>query len=229
MLDRKARVLGPLLGSRAPSGASVAMAIADVAAEIEWAKARLIPPEQYAAAARAAERRLPRPAARARRPLRALRGREAPPAAGSTSTISSAGAPTRSSATPTSRPRNAGASATCSSTSSRTRHRSRSRLLRAWLGDRPDLCVVGDGAQAIYAFAGADASPLTDFAAALPRRAHDRARAQLPVAPTRSSRSPRPRSARRRASSATRPARFVRPTARADDRRLRRRRATKPR
>ena len=42
------------------------------------------------------------------------------------------------------------------------------RLLRAWLGDRPDLCVVGDGAQAIYAFAGADASPLTDFARHFP-------------------------------------------------------------
>ena len=42
------------------------------------------------------------------------------------------------------------------------------RLLRAWLGDRPDLCVVGDGAQAIYAFAGADASPLTEFARHFP-------------------------------------------------------------
>ena len=30
------------------------------------------------------------------------------------------------------------------------------RLLHAWLGDRPDLCVVGDGDQAIYGFAGAD-------------------------------------------------------------------------
>ena len=42
------------------------------------------------------------------------------------------------------------------------------RLLRAWLGDRPDVCVVGDGAQAIYAFAGADASPLTQFARHFP-------------------------------------------------------------
>jgi len=31
-------------------------------------------------------------------------------------------------------------------------------LLRAWLGDRSDLCVVGDPDQAIYGFAGADAS-----------------------------------------------------------------------
>ncbi len=42
------------------------------------------------------------------------------------------------------------------------------RLLRAWLGDRTDLCVVGDAAQAIYGFAGADASPLTDFARHFP-------------------------------------------------------------
>ena len=37
------------------------------------------------------------------------------------------------------------------------------RLLRAWLGERTDLCVVGDPAQAIYGFAGADPTPLADF------------------------------------------------------------------
>jgi DNA helicase-2/ATP-dependent DNA helicase PcrA len=37
------------------------------------------------------------------------------------------------------------------------------RLLRAWLGNRSDLCVVGDPAQAIYGFAGADARPLLEF------------------------------------------------------------------
>jgi len=34
-------------------------------------------------------------------------------------------------------------------------------LLRAWLGDRDDLCVVGDADQAIYGWNGADASYLT--------------------------------------------------------------------
>ena len=37
-------------------------------------------------------------------------------------------------------------------------------LLETWLGDREDLCVVGDARQAIYGFAGADANFLTGFA-----------------------------------------------------------------
>ncbi|MFZ2501880.1 MAG: ATP-dependent DNA helicase UvrD2, partial [Nocardioides sp.] len=37
-------------------------------------------------------------------------------------------------------------------------------LLELWLGGRDELCVVGDPAQTIYSFAGADASYLTDFA-----------------------------------------------------------------
>ena len=38
------------------------------------------------------------------------------------------------------------------------------RLLMAWLGDRDDLCVVGDPDQAIYRWNGADAGFLTGFA-----------------------------------------------------------------
>jgi DNA helicase II / ATP-dependent DNA helicase PcrA len=41
-------------------------------------------------------------------------------------------------------------------------------LLDLWLGGREDLCVVGDPAQTIYSFAGANASYLTDFAARHP-------------------------------------------------------------
>jgi len=36
-------------------------------------------------------------------------------------------------------------------------------LLKAWLGDREDLCVVGDPDQAIYGWNGADSSLLSDF------------------------------------------------------------------
>ncbi|MBF4573966.1 ATP-dependent helicase [Herbiconiux sp. VKM Ac-1786] len=43
-------------------------------------------------------------------------------------------------------------------------------LLQLWLGDRRDLCVVGDASQTIYSFAGASADFLLDF----PRR-HDSA------------------------------------------------------
>jgi len=45
------------------------------------------------------------------------------------------------------------------------------RLLELWLGDRRDLCVVGDASQTIYSFTGADVRYLLDFA-----RAHDDAR-----------------------------------------------------
>jgi DNA helicase-2/ATP-dependent DNA helicase PcrA len=37
------------------------------------------------------------------------------------------------------------------------------RLLELWVGDRKDICVVGDASQTIYSFAGADASFLLDF------------------------------------------------------------------
>ena len=57
VLDHKARLLGPIVGGR---GAASTVAVADVAAEIEWAKARLISPDGYAAAADAAGRRTPR-------------------------------------------------------------------------------------------------------------------------------------------------------------------------
>ncbi|MGN6127473.1 MAG: ATP-dependent helicase [Humibacter sp.] len=43
------------------------------------------------------------------------------------------------------------------------------RLLDLWLGDRSDLCVVGDASQTIYSFAGASSGFLLDF----PRRYPD--------------------------------------------------------
>lgn len=44
------------------------------------------------------------------------------------------------------------------------------RLLELWVGERKDLCVVGDVSQTIYSFAGADARYLLDF-----ERAHENA------------------------------------------------------
>src|SRR4051794_35682910 len=43
-----------------------------------------------------------------------------------------------------------------------------SALLDLWLGGRDELCVVGDPAQTIYSFAGADAAFLRDFPAKFP-------------------------------------------------------------
>ena len=43
------------------------------------------------------------------------------------------------------------------------------RLLQLWLGDRRDLCVVGDVSQTIYSFTGASASYLEDFKKSYPR------------------------------------------------------------
>lgn len=42
------------------------------------------------------------------------------------------------------------------------------RLLQLWVGDRGDLCVVGDASQTIYSFAGADPRYLLDFPAEHP-------------------------------------------------------------
>ena len=42
------------------------------------------------------------------------------------------------------------------------------RLLELWLGDRRDLCVVGDEDQTIYSFTGASSGFLTSFAARWP-------------------------------------------------------------
>jgi len=42
-------------------------------------------------------------------------------------------------------------------------------LLRAWLGDRDDLCVVGDASQTIYSFAGASSAYLLGFGSEFPR------------------------------------------------------------
>ncbi len=45
------------------------------------------------------------------------------------------------------------------------------RVLELWLGDRRDLCVVGDASQTVYSFTGADARYLLDFG-----RTHEDAR-----------------------------------------------------
>ena len=163
LLDRKSKILAPLLGG----GPSVGAAAAEVAGEIEWAKARLIVPDGYEAAVVAAGRSTPRPAGE----VASLYGRyetekarrgvvdfddllwrlgDALESDGEFAAVI------------------------------RWRYRhvfvdefqdvnpAQFRLIRLWLGDRRDLCVVGDDDQAVYGFTGADAGYLVHFARHFP-------------------------------------------------------------
>ena len=75
------------------------------------------------------------------------------------------------------------ASAGSASTSTRTRTCSSSGCSSCGLGDRQDVCVVGDEDQTIYTFTGASSDYLTGFADAAPGRAGRHARRQLPIQP----------------------------------------------
>jgi DNA helicase II / ATP-dependent DNA helicase PcrA len=158
LLERKARLLVPMIGrDRDAVGRA-----AGVAGEIEWAKARLVDPDQYVAAVRAAHRTTVVPAddvaalyadyeqQKHRRRLvdfddlislcvRALEG------------------DTDFAATQRFRFRHFFVDEFQDITPAQL------RLLRAWLGDRDDLCVVGDPDQAIYRFAGAEPDYLNRF------------------------------------------------------------------
>ncbi|MGH8979378.1 MAG: UvrD-helicase domain-containing protein, partial [Acidimicrobiia bacterium] len=164
ILASKARLLAPILGARGRGGTAL---VGDVSAEIEWAKARGHGPDAYVRAAIEAGRRPPLPdldvaAAYARYEEEKRRRR----CCDFDDLLASCAAAIEQDAT--------------FAAAQRWRFRHlfvdefqdatplQIRLLRAWLGDRSDLCVVGDPAQAIYTFAGADAGPLTEFARHFP-------------------------------------------------------------
>lgn len=163
LLDRKVGFVARLLPPSARSSRTARDVLPlDVVAEIEWAKARRISPEHYPSAAKAARRKVPleprqlaevferyEQTKRDRRmvdfdDLLSLCTRDL----------------TRDQAF---------------ADAQRWRHRHffvdeyqdvnplQQGLLEAWLGDRTDLCVVGDPNQAIYAWNGADARYLTNF------------------------------------------------------------------
>jgi len=164
VLDRKARVLGPLVRER---GAASSVAVADVAAEIEWAKARLIGPDAYEAAAQEAGRRPPRGAGAVAQLYAGYEAEKRKRRLVDFDDVLS---------------RCADAIARDEEFAAGQRWRFRHlyvdefqdatplqlRLLRAWLGTEHDLTVVGDPAQAIYGFTGADASPLIAFGRTFP-------------------------------------------------------------
>jgi len=158
LLERKSRILAPLLGG----GPSVGADAAEVAGEIEWAKARLIVPDGYEAAVAAAGRATPRPAGE----IASLYGRYETEK-GRRGVVDFDDLLWRLADALESDPEFAAVI--------RWRHRhlfvdefqdvnpAQFRLIRLWLGDRRDLCVVGDDDQAVYGFTGADAGYLVHF------------------------------------------------------------------
>jgi len=159
LLERKVRLLLPLVGGRGPSAL---VAAADLASEIEWAKARLVTAEAYVPAAARAGREPSRPAAEiaelyaryeaTKRKKRVVDFDDLLWWCGDALETDDEFASTQR---------------------WRFRHLfvdefqdvspAQLRLVRGWLGDRTDLTVVGDPDQAIFAFTGADPGALTGF------------------------------------------------------------------
>lgn len=169
LLDRKARLLAPILGgsTRGAGRNDLRVTINEIAAEIEWAKARLVNPARYEAAATAARRDPPRPPAEVARVYERYEQEKRKRGVWDFDDliwecIRALEHDTEFAAVQRWRFRHLFVDEFQDAT------RAQIRLLRAWLGDRTDLCVVGDPDQAIYGFAGAEPSYLTDFASRFP-------------------------------------------------------------
>ena len=161
LLDRKGRVLGRILGGTTRIGPS------DLATEIEWAKSRLVSPDRYPIAAAQADRRLPVDPERIAEWYRRYEAEKRKRGLVDFDDLLS---------------QCADAVLTDPSFAAAQRWRFRhlfvdeyqdvnplqEHLLRAWLGDRPDLAVVGDPNQAIYSWNGAEPAFLTEFATRYP-------------------------------------------------------------
>ena len=156
LLEHKARILRTIIDR------NDRLSTAELAAEIEWAKARLVPPDGYAAAATAAARRVTAPPkVVAERYARYEEEKQRKGLVDFDDLLANC----------------ATALETDRSFGDAQRWRFRHlfvdefqdvnplqfRLLGGWLGDSDDLCVVGDANQAIYRWNGADASYLTRF------------------------------------------------------------------
>jgi DNA helicase-2/ATP-dependent DNA helicase PcrA len=157
LLDRKGRLLGRVLGG------TTRVSTSDLATEIEWAKARLVTPDGYELAAAQADRRLTVAPDRVAEWYRRYEEEKKRRGLVDFDDLLA---------------HTAQALETDPSFAAAQRWRFRhlfvdeyqdvnplqERLLRAWLGDRSDLCVVGDPNQAIYGWNGADPQHLLRFA-----------------------------------------------------------------
>ena len=160
LVESKLRILAPLLGR--PTAGSVAVQHADVAAEIEWAKARLIPASQYEVEATRTGRTPPLPPsvmAALYEQYEAEKRKRGVIDFDDLLSMCARALDTDDEFAATQR--------------WRFRHLFvdefqdvnpvQFRLLKGWLGERVDLCVVGDPNQAIYSWNGADPRLLQGF------------------------------------------------------------------
>ncbi|HZA74821.1 MAG TPA: UvrD-helicase domain-containing protein [Acidimicrobiales bacterium] len=170
LLVRKSRLLKDIVGEprggargrAGQRGQGAPLTVAQVATEIEWAKARLAGPDGYAEAVAAARRRTPGPPKRIAdlyRRYEEVKRRARMVDFDDLLRLCSHHIETDPSF----------------AAAQRWRHRHlfvdefqdvnplQLRLLEAWRGDSYDLCVVGDPHQAIYGWNGADAGFLQDF------------------------------------------------------------------
>jgi DNA helicase-2/ATP-dependent DNA helicase PcrA len=164
ILERKGPLLARLV-SRDRAGASrqvTSSVLSDLAAEIEWAKARTIVPSAYAAAASEACRRAPLPLDHVARVFAAYEQEKNRRGLVDFDDLLLA-------------LRDAMEEDPAFLAAQRWRFRhffvdefqdvnpAQAQVLDAWLGDRLDLCVVGDPNQAIYSWNGADPSRLAEL------------------------------------------------------------------
>jgi ATP-dependent DNA helicase UvrD/PcrA len=164
LLDRKARLLVPLVSVR---GAEARVVASELAGEIEWAKARLVTPDGYEAAVTLAGRTPPRPAGQVAAVFAGYeREKRRRRLVDFDDLLGQCGDALEHDA------------AFAAAQRWRFRHLfvdefqdispAQLRVLRGWLGGRDDLCVVGDADQAIYGFGGGDPAYLRSFRSHFP-------------------------------------------------------------
>ncbi|HET9138014.1 ATP-dependent DNA helicase UvrD2 [Actinophytocola sp.] len=165
LIEAKLRLVGQA-AHRVGAGTEVDV-LRDLATEIEWAKASLIVPDDYVAAAQRANREPPAPAEQVARVYTAYESlkTKARTLDFDDLLLHTAAVLEEHSAV---------------AEEFRDRYRCfvvdefqdltplQQRVLDAWLGRRDDLTVVGDPNQTIYSFAGASARPLLDFTRRFP-------------------------------------------------------------
>jgi DNA helicase-2/ATP-dependent DNA helicase PcrA len=170
LLERKAGLLGRIMkpsSGSPPDGIARIRLLGDLAGEIEWAKARMVLPSDYPEASADAGRRPALPTPEVASLYAAYEVEKARRGLVDFDDLLSCCA-------------NALESDPSFAAGQRWRFRhlfvdeyqdvnpSQERLMRAWLGDRTDLCVVGDSRQAIYGWNGADPTALANLARRYP-------------------------------------------------------------